>query len=52
MMANTCLDERIKVKREGGGKLMKGSLFNKDTCVVHEVVGMSCARVDGVFHGW
>jgi hypothetical protein len=38
---------------------VKGSLFNEDMSlheagvdgVVHEVVGMYCARVDGVFHG-
>jgi hypothetical protein len=49
-----CLDERINVKCEGGGKPVKGSLFNEDLSlheagvdgVVHEVVGMYCARVD------
>jgi hypothetical protein len=43
----------------GGGKPVKGSLFNEDLSlyeagvdgVVHEVVGMYHARVDGVFHG-
>jgi hypothetical protein len=38
---------------------VKGSLFNEDLPlhearvdgVVHEVVGMYCARMDGVFHG-
>jgi hypothetical protein len=57
--SSTCLDERINVKCEGGGKPVKGSLFNEDLSlheagvdgVVHEVVGMYCARVDGVFHG-
>jgi hypothetical protein len=43
----------------GGGKPVKGSLFNEDLSlyeagvdgVVHEVVGMYYARVDCVFHG-
>jgi hypothetical protein len=38
---------------------VKGSLFNEDLSlheagvdgIVYEVVGMYCARVDGVFHG-
>jgi hypothetical protein len=54
-----CLDERIKFKYEWGDKPVKGSLFNEDLSlheagvggVVHEVVNMYCARVDGVFHG-
>jgi hypothetical protein len=54
-----CLDKRIKFKYEVGGKPVKGSLFNEDLSlhesgvdgVIHEVVSMYCARVDGVFHG-
>jgi hypothetical protein len=54
---------RLRVSTRGssssirGGKPVKGSLFNEDLSlheagvdgVVHEVVGMYCARVDGVF---
>jgi hypothetical protein len=44
---------------QGGGKPVKGSLFNEDMSlheagvdgVVHEIVGMYYARMDGVFHG-
>uniref|UniRef100_A0ACD5V466 Uncharacterized protein n=1 Tax=Avena sativa TaxID=4498 RepID=A0ACD5V466_AVESA len=38
-----CLDERIKFKCEGGGKPVKGSLFNEDLSL-HE------AEVDGLIH--
>jgi hypothetical protein len=38
-----CLDKRIKVKYEGGGKPVKLSLFN-EAMALHE------SRVDGVVH--
>ena len=50
--SSTCLDERIKLKYEGGGNLVKVSLFNEAMAlheagvdgVVHKVVGMYHAR--------
>ena len=41
--SSTCLDERIKLKYEGGGNLVKVSLFN-EAMALHE------AAVDGVVH--